>query len=244
MEEQDSRQGIRLAKFMSEAGVAARRKCEEAIVEGRVTVNGHAVLTPAFRVNPETDEVRYEGQLLRPQKKVYLMLYKPDGYTCSAQDGHAEHLVYELIPAEFGRLYTVGRLDRDSEGLLLLTNDGEFAQMLTHPSHEVLKEYLVFCRGDYDDSCRRIMMEGIMDDGEFLQAKAVKAVFGRNGDIRMTVWLGEGRKREVRRLCAAVGLHVRRLIRVAIGDLVLDGLEAGQWRELTAAERQALFRKS
>ena len=116
---------IRLAKFMASAGVGSRRRCEEMIAEGRITVNDQPVLTPAFNVDPQKDVVKYEGRVLEaPVEHVYVMLNKPAGYTCSAKDEHARQLVYELLPERLGRLFTIGRLDKDSEGLLLLTNDG------------------------------------------------------------------------------------------------------------------------
>ena len=131
----DDNNMVRLAKFMAAAGVASRRRCEEMITEGRVTVNGKPVLTPAFNVDPRRDVVKFEGrELSAPEEYVYVMLNKPAGYTCSAKDEHARQLVYELLPEDFGRLFTIGRLDRETEGLLLLTNDGELAQQIGRAS--------------------------------------------------------------------------------------------------------------
>lgn len=140
--EKSEKKGMRLAKFLASAGIASRRNCEELIIQGNVCVNGEAVLTPAFNVNPEYDEVTFQGKkvsAVSDGEYVYLLLYKPEGYTCSAKDVHAKKLVYDLIPKKFGRLFSVGRLDRNSEGLLILTNDGDFAQRMTHPSHQVPK---------------------------------------------------------------------------------------------------------
>ncbi|MBR6472052.1 MAG: rRNA pseudouridine synthase [Victivallales bacterium] len=228
--------GVRLAKYLASAGIGSRRSCEEYIQEGRVTVNGEAVTKVGTCVSPGEDEVRFEGKLVSPDghSKVYLMLNKPAGYTCSAQDVHAAKLVYQLIPERFGRLFTVGRLDRDSEGLLLLTNDGEFAQRLTHPSHEIYKRYYVECVGRFTTAIRRRLLDGMYDNGEFLQALNVEQVSVQYGSCKLVFTLGEGRKREVRRLCKDVGLKVRLLRRIAIGQLELDPkLTLGSWRVMS-----------
>ena len=234
----------RLAKFLAAAGIASRRSCEELIEEGRVTVNGVAVTTPAYNVDPDKDEVRFEGHVMEthPQGKVYIILNKPVGYTCSAKDDHAEHLVFELIPERFGRLFTVGRLDRDSEGMLILTNDGDFAQRLMHPSRQIIKRYYVECEGQFSTSLRRRMIEGFYDNEEFIRALNVEEQSVQKGHCSLIVTLGEGRKREVRRLCKDVGLEVRVLRRVSIGGLDMDSkLTTGSWRMLTEEEQAKLF---
>ncbi len=229
-------QGMRLAKFLATAGIGSRRSCEDYIREGRVTVNGAAVTAVGTCVSPEEDEVCFEGKpvTLANRGLVYLMLNKPVGYTCSAKDVHATNLVYQLIPERFGRVFTVGRLDRDSEGLLLLTNDGDFAQRLTHPSHEIYKRYYVECDGRFTTSVRRQLLNGMYDNGEFLRALNVEQVSVQHGFCKLIFTLGEGRKREVRRLCKDVGLRVTLLRRVAIGQLELDEkLTVGSWRILS-----------
>ncbi|MBP5300811.1 MAG: rRNA pseudouridine synthase, partial [Victivallales bacterium] len=164
-------------------------------------------------------------------ERVYLMLNKPAGYTCSAKDVHAANLVFQLIPERFGRLFTVGRLDRDSEGLLLLTNDGDFAQRLTHPSHEIYKRYYVECAGRFTTAIRRQLLDGMYDNGEFLRALNVEQVSVRHGACSLIFTLGEGRKREIRRLCKDVGLTVTLLRRIAVGQLEMDAkLTVGSWR--------------
>ena len=232
-------QGERIAKYLSACGVASRRNCEQYVVDGRVTVNGEAVTSPAHNVDPEHDQVRFDGKLVTPspQGKVYLMLNKPAGYTCSAHDVHAQQLVYQLIPAQFGRVFTIGRLDRDSEGLLLLTNDGDFAQQVVHPSKRIYKRYYVECAGRFTTSIRRRLLDGMYDNGEFLQALAVEQKSVQRGICVLEIVLGEGRKREVRRLCKDVGLKVLLLRRIAIGQLRLDShLKPGGWRVLTENE--------
>ncbi len=231
--------GERLAKYMASVGVASRRSCEQLIVDGFVTVNGVPVTSPAFNVKPGEDEVCFNGKVLgKPNsERVYIMLNKPAGYTCSAKDSHAKELVYQLIPERFGRVFTIGRLDRDSEGLLLLTNDGDFAQRLMHPSQRVLKRYLVECEGQFTTSMRRALLDGMYDNGEFLHALDVEEKSIRRGHCLLIFTLGEGKKREVRRLCKDVGLKVLRLQRIAIGELKLDeSLPLGGWRQLSADE--------
>ena len=242
MEENTEKKGVRLAKFLAAAGIASRRNCEQLIVEGRVTVNGAPVTTPAHNIDPETDEVAFEGRpvsALANDKRVYILLNKPAGYTCSAKDDHAEKLVGTLIPPRYGRLFTVGRLDRESEGLLILTNDGDYAQQLMHPARRVTKRYYVECRGQYTTRVRRLMLEGMYDNGEFLQALEVSQKSVQRSSCALEITLGEGRKREVRRLCKDVGLEVVLLRRVAVGRLELgDSLPLGSWRMMTEDELQ------
>jgi 23S rRNA pseudouridine2605 synthase len=236
----------RLAKFLASAGIASRRNCEELIQEGRVTVNGEPVVSPAYNVDPAKDHVCFEGRPVEsyPQGKVYILLNKPVGYTCSAKDDHAEKLVFELIPQRFGRLFTVGRLDRDSEGMLILTNDGEYAQRVMHPSRQIVKRYYVECDGQFTTSLRRRMIEGFYDNDEFLRALNVEEVNVSRGHCTLIFTLGEGRKREVRRLCKDVGLQVTLLRRIAIGALEMDDkLSAGSWRMLSEEEQQKVFEK-
>lgn len=236
----DSGPGIRLAKFMAEAGVASRRRCESMIAEGRVSVNGQPVLTPACKVDPSRDVVRCQGRTLTLDEKVYLMLHKPAAYTCSAHDVHAGKLVYELIPGHFGRLFSVGRLDRDSEGLLLFTNDGELAHGLTHPSRQIPRRYRVTCSGRFTTDIGRRMLEGIYDEGDLLRPVAVECLAREPERALLEMTLTEGKKREIRRLCLALGLEVTVLRRISFGSLCLGDLPAGQWRLLTSAEVAAL----
>lgn len=233
---------VRLARFLAAGGLASRRACEDIIRAGRVTVNGQAVTTPACTVVPDRDQVLCDGRPVCPQRPLCLLLNKPVGYTCSARDDHAERLVYELVPKNLGRLFSVGRLDRDSEGLILLTNDGDLAQRLAHPSGGIRKVYHVEVRGRVDAETLGALRRGIVDDGEFLKPLAVTLHRLSRGRIGLAMTLQEGRKREVRRLCAAQGLAVLRLRRVAFGPLRLGSLPAGAWRDVSAAELEALRR--
>ena len=233
--------GMRIAKFLAAAGLGSRRACEKLVLAGDVSVNGEILDSPARNVVAGQDQVRVRGKLVAPQALVYLVLNKPPGYTCSQQDEHAEHLVYELVPESFGRLFTVGRLDRDSEGLILLTNDGQFGQALSHPSRGVEKVYHVNCRGLLDEELRRQMLAGIQDQGETLRAREVRVLKQHGRSCRVEFRLGEGRKREVRRLCSFGHLGVVRLLRVAIGPLQLGDLPSGAWRQLTEREVRGLL---
>ena len=236
----------RLAKFLASCGIASRRNCEDLIEEGRVTVNGEAVTSPAYNVDPDKDVICFEGRVVEthPNGKIYIIINKPVGYTCSSKDEHAERLVFDLIPRRFGRLFTVGRLDRDSEGLLILTNDGDYAQRIMHPSRQILKRYYVECEGQFTTSLRRRMIEGFYDNDEFLRALNVEEKSVQKGHCSLVFTLGEGRKREVRRLCKDVGLGVTKLCRIGIGALELDEkLIPGAWRIMTPAEQEKVFEK-
>ncbi|MCK5804950.1 MAG: rRNA pseudouridine synthase [Lentisphaeria bacterium] len=231
---------MRLARFLAKGGVDSRRACETHIRDGLVQVNGHTVRTPACTIDPQTDVILYRGDLVKMDAPTYIVLNKPTGYTCSAKDQHASRLVLELLPRSLGRLFTIGRLDRDSEGLLLLTNDGDFAQRLAHPSNEVLKQYVVWCKGDADRSTLAEMRSGVWNDGDFLKPETVEIVENDGTLAQLKITLTQGRKREIRRLCKTVGLEVRRLLRVAIGPLRLQDLASGEWRRLSAAETRLL----
>ena len=233
---------MRIAKYLANAGVASRRKCEEFIVQGRVMVNGLRIDTPATLVTPGKDTVTCDGQQVTlPTTHVTYAFNKPVGYTCTVSDPHAEHTIYELLPEEMHSLHYVGRLDRDTEGLLLLTNDGTLEQAITHPSFEIEKRYIALCKGAFDHEMEREMKAGIQDDGEYLRAKRVRARASQEpGCIIIEMVLTEGHKREVRRLCAAVGLRVLKLRRLSVGNIQLNGLEPGEYRPLSDNELQAL----
>ncbi|MDD3954658.1 MAG: pseudouridine synthase [Lentisphaeria bacterium] len=238
--EKNTETGMRLAKYLAAAGIASRRRCEELIREGRVLVNGSVVLTPAVNIDASADEITCEGRVVKIEKKAYVLLHKPAGYTCSASDPHASKLVFELIPKRFGRLFTVGRLDRDSEGLLILTNDGDLAQELTHPSRQVPKRYLVSCEGSFTTATRRQLLDGVYDGGEFLQPLNVEQRGHYRGHAELEMTLTEGKKREVRRLCKAVGLTVGSLQRISFGSVELGTLAPGTWRQLGEDEVEKL----
>jgi 23S rRNA pseudouridine2605 synthase len=225
----------KLQKVLAAAGVASRRVCEELIADGRVTVNGE-VATTGTRVDPEVDVLEVDGALVATKADlVHYLLHKPAGVVTTASDPQGRPTVVDLVPAE-PRVFPVGRLDVDTEGLLLLTNDGELTHRLTHPSFGVEKEYLAEVVGSPSRGALRRLREGVdLDDGRTAPAKA--ALVG-TGAIRLTIH--EGRNRQVRRMCEAVGHPVTRLVRTRIGPITDTKLRPGEWRPLTRDEVRAL----
>lgn len=237
----DDVRGIRIAKFLASAGLGPRRKCEELVVAGEVTVNGGQISEPGVRVHPETDEITCRGETVVAHQKQYMLLNKPPGYTCSAADSHADRLVTELFPLAAGRLFTVGRLDRDSEGLLICTNDGDFAQLIAHPRHEVPKRYRVWVAGNIHSSQLRSLERGILHRGDTLKALSVREVKKTREQTELEFVIAEGKKREIRRMCGKYGWRVRRLQRIQIGPVKLGRLPLGAWRPMTSREKHALL---
>jgi len=231
----------RLQRALARAGLGSRRACEDLIASGRVKVNGR-VATLGDRVDPARDVVVVRGHRVSTDPELrYFAFHKPAGVTTTLRDAHAAADLRRYLPPE-PRLFPVGRLDRDSEGLLLLTNDGELANRLAHPRHGVEKEYLAEVEGTPTERHLARLRRGVqLDDGP---AKAIGArgAGGSGGRGALRLVMGEGRKREVRRMLDAVGLPVRRLIRVRIGPLRLGRLRAGEIRELDPDEIQALYR--
>jgi len=242
----------RLQKVLACAGVASRRKCEELILQGRVRVNGQVVTQLGTKVDLVRDIIEVDGQPITLEKKVYILLHKPRGYLSDTLDFRGRPSALALVPGG-ERLYPAGRLDARSEGLLLLTNDGELAHRLTHPRYEHEKEYLALVEGQPTEATLRRMLEGVEQDGEILRADAVERrerlgleaqIHGWKEAPRGMVWLRiilhEGKKRHIRRMCAALGHPVQRLIRTRIGPLELGDLPVGKWRHLTEREVKRL----
>lgn len=225
----------RLQKLISSAGLASRRAAEALIAEGRVTVNAvPAVL--GQRADPAADDIRVDGAPLRAGgDRVYIMLNKPRGYVTTLSDERGRATVAELVADAGRRLYPVGRLDYNSEGLLLMTNDGELANALTHPSHGIAKTYLTEAAGDIAGALP--LLRGPME----IEGRKIRpAAIARAGEHTLYITIREGRNRQVRKMCAQAGLSVRRLTRVAEGPLRLGDLPAGKWRYLTGNEVKAL----
>lgn len=224
----------RLQKILSARGVASRRKAEELITQGRVAVNG----LPASlgdTADPETDEILLDGKPLPSlQASVYILLYKPRGYVTTLSDEKGRKNVTQLVDCGT-RVYPVGRLDMDSEGLLLLTNDGEFANRLMHPKHEVKKCYEVWVKG-YHPASTALLARPITLDGVPIRKPEVKLLWEEAGKAKFLVTIHEGRNRQVRRMCEAAGMTVTRLKRISEGALCLGDLPVGQWRYLTEKE--------
>lgn len=229
--------GIRLQKFLAQAGVASRRASEELIVAGRVTINGRIASELGVRVQA-SDDVRVDGKRIRPAASQWFALHKPRGYMSTRSDPQGRRTLYDLVPPPMRRLFYVGRLDFDSEGLVLLTNDGDTAHRLLHPRYGIDREYDVELEEQVDDDALEQLRRGVqLDDGR-AQARTVR----RKGHNRVVLTLREGRKREVRRMFAELGYRVIRLRRVRYGPIRLGDLPTGEWRALDARELEALKR--
>jgi 23S rRNA pseudouridine2605 synthase len=244
-----SRAGERLQKILSQAGVASRRLSEELIVQGRVQVNGATVTELGTKADPETDEIKVDGRRIQPQKRRrYILLHKPRGYITSRSDPEGRPTVLDLLRGVREYIYPVGRLDYDSEGLLLLTNDGELAARLTHPRHEVDKVYEARVRGVPDAHALERLAKGVtIDDRRTAPAKvhlidAPDARRTNNEQSRIELAIHEGRQRQVRRMFDAVGHPVVRLTRVRIGPIEDPDMPPGHWRDLTPQEVARLQR--
>lgn len=235
---------VRLQKFLADAGIASRRASEAIILEGRVRVNGEVARELGTRVDPLHDQVQVDGKALKSKKKLYVALNKPPGFICSRIDPGSRPLASELLPKEWGNLYTVGRLDYKSEGLIFLTNDGEFSLKLTHPRYGVRKKYLVTVRGEMTPQIARLFTKGVHDKGELLRAESVKILGSKHAVNLVEVMLKEGKNREIRRLFESQGLEIERLQRVQIGSIKLGQLPKGKWRALTGPEIKSLMGKT
>lgn len=237
---------VRLQKFLSERGICSRRQAEELIEIGEIVVNGKPAVL-GQKVDPEKDHVSVEGRRVRhgPMEKVTLMLNKPRGYVCTNDDPHAEKTVFDLLESRYLRdkLFCAGRLDKESQGLVILTNDGELAQAITHPSGGVVKRYQVKLNKPFDEALIPRLLRGVRRDGERLFAdKVIPAKHGPDAEIRLDVHLRQGRKREIRRLFEAFGYLVKRLKRYQIGTLKLGKLPPGKARPLNAEDIEKIFR--
>jgi 23S rRNA pseudouridine2605 synthase len=241
-------QGVRLQKVLAQAGIGSRRACEALISEGRVEVNSEVVTEQGRRVDPERDVIRVDGSRIPPPRRhLYLVLNKPRGVVVTMDDPEGRRTVADLLAegatmsARKERLFHVGRLDTDSEGLLILTNDGDFAHKLAHPSYQVPKTYIVEVSGAVRPATLKRLRRGItLDDGP-VRPTSVKIVSEAGDNTLLKITLQEGRNRIVRRTMEAVGHPVRRLSRIGIGPVRLGNLKVGEYRELTREELGGLL---
>lgn len=233
----------RLQKYLAAMGVASRRACEQLIAEGRVQVNGETVTQPGTKITPGVDTVAVDGRALADAPRLrYILLYKPVGYICSAADEKGRRTVLDLLDGVTERVYPVGRLDYDTSGALLLTNDGELTNRLLHPSHEVEKTYLAQVEGEPEQAALGRLRKGVrLSDGMTAPAK-VRRKLSRDGCFWLELTIHEGRNRQVRRMLEAVGHPVLHLKRIKLDFLDLTGLSPGSWRELSADEVRRLKR--
>jgi 23S rRNA pseudouridine2605 synthase len=222
---------LRLNRFLAAAGVGSRRQCDELIAAGRVTINGRRCTD--FSVKPgERDCVKVDGKVVRIDAPLTIALHKPAGFVSTRKDPNARDTIFDLLPAKFPRLFNVGRLDAQTEGLLILTNDGELAQRLTHPRYQTEKEYEVRLDRPWDPTLAPKLIRGIFLDGQRAQIARLQSITA----TRLRVVLRQGINRQIRRMFYAIGYELKSLVRTRIGRLRLGDLPRGHWRALTKSE--------
>ena len=234
---------IRLQKFIADAGLMSRRAAEDEIERGNVSVNGH-VATIGMKINPASDIVTYKGKKIKYERRehTYLMLNKPRGYLSSTTDDRGRKCVTDLLDGVSARVYPVGRLDMISEGMILLTDDGELKNRLTHPSHQIGKVYRVKVGGSVSEEQMEILTSPLVIDGYKIKPVEVNISSEDESGTVLKMTLFEGRNRQIRKMCEEAGLTVKRLSRVSIGNLKLDGLPVGKWRYLEDSEVEYLYK--
>ena len=226
---------MRLNRFLASAGIGSRRHCDELIAAGRVTINGKVCTN--FSAQPDVrDHVKVDGKLVHIVPALTIMLHKPAGFVSTRKDQHARDTVFDLLPKKFSRLFNIGRLDAQTEGLLLLTNDGDLAQRLTHPRYKIEKEYEVTVDRPWDPVLAPKLLRGVFLDGQRAKIARLHSV----SPTRLRVVLRQGINRQIRRMFEAVGYRIKHLLRVRIGNLRLSDLPRGHWRALTKRELQSL----
>ncbi|MBO8159528.1 pseudouridine synthase [Thermosyntropha sp.] len=233
---------MRLAKYLAEAGIASRRKAEEMIALGRVKVNGQLIQKQGVKINPEEDVVEVDDKIVRKtgSDKIYILLNKPAGYISSVHDPQGRPTVVDLIKNINTRIYPVGRLDFDTEGLLLLTNDGEFTNLMIHPRYKITKKYEAWVKGNITEEALNILRRGVILEDGITAPAGVKIVKRKKDKTLLEIKIHEGRKRQIKRMCAAVGYPVIKLKRTAFAFLNLEGLDTGEYRYLTLDEVKKL----
>ena len=226
---------MRLNRFLAAAGIGSRRHCDELIAAGRVTINGRPCTDFSAQPTPR-DHIKVDGKLIHLDPPFTIALHKPAGFVATRSDPHARDTIFDLLPQKFPRLFNIGRLDAQSEGLLLLTNDGELAQRLTRPRHKIDKEYEVTLDRQWDPALAPKLLRGMILDGQ----RAKIARLHSFTPSRLRVVLRQGINRQIRRMFHEIGYEVKRLVRIRIGNLRLSDLPRGHWRALTKSELAAL----
>ncbi len=226
---------MRLNRFLAAAGLGSRRHCDELIAAGRVAINGQVCTD--FSVQPsERDHVKVDGKLIHAERRLDLMLHKPAGFVSTRSDPHARDTIFDILPPHLPRLFNIGRLDAQTEGLLLLTNDGDLAQRLTHPRYKVEKEYEVTIDRPWDPALAQKLIKGMMLDGQRARLERIHVL----KSTRLRVVLRQGINRQIRRMFYEAGYEVKQLVRIRIGRLHLGDLPRGHWRPLSKEELQSL----
>ncbi len=227
---------MRLNKYIARSGYCSRRKADELIFDGLVTVDGKVCNNPATQVEPSVNEVKISNKIINLiHNNDYLMLNKPIGYMSSLNDPHYDKFVIDLLPKKYNTVYPIGRLDVDSHGLLLLTNDGDLTYKLTHPKNNIVKEYIVSIDKKLNSVDLKKLEDGVMIDQKYICKAKIKAHPSKN-DYRYRVYISEGRNRQIRKMFAALGYEVIDLMRIAIEDLSIGDLKTGEFRLLTESE--------
>lgn len=234
--------GERLQKFLARAGVGSRRECEQVIAGGRVNVNGEAVTRLGVTVSPERDVITVDGVVVKPQKPLYIVFNKPRKCLCTGRDDRGRKTVLDYLPGVSQRIYTVGRLDYDAEGLLILTNDGDFAQRVIHPRFRVPRTYRVAVKGLFTPEAANSLRRGVRLDGQVIRAYSVRIVSRGKRTSLLEIEIAQGINQQIKRMLAAVGYEVTAIKRIRIGEVQLASLPPGKFRRMTASERRSFER--
>jgi len=229
---------VRLNAFISRAGYCSRRNATLFVKDGKVKVGGKVVAEPWYVVQPG-DAVSVNGKLLRAENNIYFIVNKPRGVTTTVEDSHAFKKIIEIVPKRHARLYPIGRLDKDSRGLIILTNDGDLCYQLTHPKFEIEKEYVVTVSGELDEHSLKRLKAGVLDEGDILKVRSYSGLKKSGDRTTLHVVIAEGKKRHLRRLFKAVGNPVTDLKRIRIGDLRLGELKEGSFEKI---DRETIYR--